>query len=61
MTFLEGNPSEEIYLNRDFQNEENFLDDGTSSSTLLEEITTLRPDLEHAYNICLHKLYGTAL
>lgn len=28
MTFLEGSSSAEIYLSRDFQSDENFLDDG---------------------------------
>nr|CDS15467.1 protein unc 80 [Echinococcus granulosus] len=63
MAFLEGNSSAEIYLNRDFQSDENFLDDATVNPNgdscpyallvmavqLLNEITTfLRESHQHA-------------
>ncbi|VDK20530.1 unnamed protein product [Taenia asiatica] len=63
MAFLEGNSSTEIYLSRDFQSDENFLDDATVNPNgdscpyallvmavqLLNEITTfLRESHQHA-------------
>ncbi|KAM7539779.1 hypothetical protein Aperf_G00000028389 [Anoplocephala perfoliata] len=63
MSFLEGNSSSEIYLSRDFQSDENFIDDATVNPSgdscpyallmmavqLLNEITTfLRESHQHA-------------